>query len=132
MGKLGWPGDGLIEDALLNAAIVAYARPFKSSYNQDIAAKYIKLPSNFFTGEDAAMQKLVLKLRNEAVAHSDPAHRPVERRWTEKHGQLATITHFSARVAGIDPQRLMKMAQRLEKQGSTEMARIKGLLFVEK
>lgn len=68
--------DPIIQCALVTAAIIAYARPFKKSKGNK-ADKVLTLPPDYFSHPDEAeLHALLLELRDQGVAHSDFTRRP--------------------------------------------------------
>jgi hypothetical protein len=67
------PDDRAQRNALMTAIVVSYARPFSGNRSAEDVAR--RLPPAFIqalTGEELALHKRVLKLRNREFAHSDP------------------------------------------------------------
>ena len=69
-------------EALLLSAIVSYARPFSSNEkkraNTSVDARLPGTDIVAVLGEDAPLHDRVVTLRNEAVAHAESTHYPVE------------------------------------------------------
>ena len=89
-----------IQKALLVAAVIAYARPFKTSETSDRSTAH--LPGSAlknFTSEEKAYHAHLLSVRDEAIAHSAFERKAVRRASGTGSGFVTTGRIFDVRAA---------------------------------
>lgn len=102
--------------ALLQAAIVAYARPFCAKRGgAEWQAHAVSLKPRKVLSEEAqrTLHRHVLFLRNEAVAHSNPSRRPSQRIPRRDAGVSAWTMHFDVLAEHLDVSLFRDMAWRM-------------------
>lgn len=105
----------VVQRALIVAAIVAYARPFKKSFGSKAQAENsIDIPKSFFTDDEKALHNKVITLRDQGVAHSDFERKPTRRVEAQGRGFMNWSKPFDPLSELLNTLLLRDIAGRLE------------------
>jgi hypothetical protein len=116
--------DGIVQRALLSAAIVAYGRPFKRNDTNPKAARSISIPDEFFNDEQKALHDKVIGLRDRGIAHSDFDLKPTARVPRNDTGVMTWSKPFNPLSEGINIASFRDIAWRLHMHCFDEMSRL--------
>ena len=106
-----------VKRALLFAAIVAYARPFTQNERQPSERATSRPPINVskrLSADDQLLHQKLLDLRNQALAHSEWARRPVGRVFATSTGFLTSSKPFDILSENIDVKQFKSMCRLLK------------------
>jgi hypothetical protein len=105
-----------VRRALLLAAIVAYARPFSINETSPVHEATAQLPINLkreLTQDEFALHGRLMKLRNEALAHSQYSRKPAGRVMGTATGYLVQFRGFDVLLESIDRKLFEDMCNKL-------------------
>jgi hypothetical protein len=107
----------VVQAALLNSAIVCYARPFTANNPGKTDASTSSLPRGVLkqlNTEQKYLHRKIVTLRNEGVAHSDYDLKPTRRVPRGDSGAMMWSKPFSTLAEGIDIEKFKVLARLLE------------------
>ena len=113
-----------VRSALLVAAIISYSRPFSGNSEDEFATGTPKFGKNEqreikdMIGEEAiAFHKMVIDLRNKAIAHSEYKKNPTRRlkEYPMENGFLTISRHFDILSVDLDTSYFLKLAEAVKK-----------------
>lgn len=106
----------IVQEALLMAAVISYARPFTSNKSpQGEASKTLTPEARAqLTPEEQLLHEHLMSLRNELLAHSDYRRRPVSNVVHHETGFMVSAQCQNILHSGIDRDLMERMCQKLK------------------